>query len=140
MMTSAQRPMLGEQRSPPQRSPTPRGAARRGLPEMAAPRRLVALLPAAAAVVESYGNRVFHHGMPYAQVQALTHLLIGCGFVAILVALAAALGTALAQPRFRAALRGDFSDQPGGANYREPPPKQRGSKRRQHDYPSWNRW
>lgn len=95
--------------------------------------------------IERWFYHKFHHGYTLADVERFTHLLVGAQFLILIVAAALVpLVWLCTKPWLRAALRGDYSDQIDakgrpGANWRPLPPKQKGSKRRKHDYPSYNR-
>ena len=94
--------------------------------------------------IERWFYHKFHHGLTLADVERYTHLLVGIQFfIVAAAAITAPLYWLATKPWLRAALlRGDYSeeiDDQGrpGANWRPLPPKQKGSKRRKHDYPSF---
>ena len=94
--------------------------------------------------IERWFYHKFHHGLTLADVERYTHLLVGIQFFIVLAAaITAPLYWLATKPWLRAALlRGDYSDELDdqgrpGANWRPLPPKQKGSKRRKHDYPSF---
>jgi hypothetical protein len=94
--------------------------------------------------IERWFYHKFHHGLTLADVERYTHLLVGIQFFIIAASvIIAPIYWLSTKPWLRAALlRGDYSDELDdqgrpGANWRPLPPKQKGSKRRKHDYPSF---